>query len=217
MSNLFDLDGGITPPDRIEGVEAIGKDQKKLTTPAPFQSYMQQPSPMAQNTAGIPSPFDLSREGGGRAIAGTPSVDSVLSQVNTANSKMTGLHSDLNTPKLTLNHAQKYLVGNKLADARAHINSAASKLGIEPPPPKDTPSDANPLVKFMNILTDGQNQLNSAKDQLESMKMDGKTMNPGDLLLMQVKLGKANSEIDYASTLVSKAVDATKQLFGIQL
>jgi hypothetical protein len=213
---MSDATGDVFPPDRIEGIEPIGKDQKKVVSPDAFKTYMQQPSPTPGQTGGVPSPFDLSRTDA-HPIAGTPTVDSLLSQMSTTHSKMSDLNSRLNTPNLKLNHAQKYLLNNKLADAKAHINSAAAKVGLSPPPSKEIPTGSNPLAKFLAILSDGQYQLHAAQEQLQHMKMEGKTLDPGELLLMQVKLGKANNEIEYASILISKAVDTTKQLFNIQL
>jgi len=42
-------------------------------------------------------------------------------------------------------------------------------------------------------------------------------MNPGDILLIQVKLAKAKQELEYSSVLLSTAVRDIKTLFNIQL
>lgn len=211
----FDLQDPVPAPDRIEPTQPIGMDAKKLTTPTPFAPFMQ-PTATPNPTSQAPSPFDLS-QGGGKPIAGTPSMDSLLAQINMSQATIGDIQKHLNTPNLKLNRAQKYLLGNKLADAKAHITSATSKVGVEAPQPKEVTPGSTPLSKFLSILTDGQYQLEAAKNQLEKMKGDGKTVNPAELLLMQVKLGKAQNEIEYSSVLVSKAVDSMKQLFSIQL
>lgn len=215
MSHFSAIEDGISPTDRIDPVQPLGADQKKLVTPTPFQNYMQ-PTQTPSPTQGVPSPFDLS-QAGGHPITGKPSMDSLLTQINQTEKTMGDVNRFLNTPNLKLNHAQKYLIGNKLADSKAYINSATSKVGVEPAPPKDLTPGSTPLMKFVALISDGMSQMHAAKTQLEQMKMDGKSLNPGELLLMQVKLGKAQTEIEYASILLSKAVEIPNKFFQIQI
>lgn len=203
----------VTPSNPIEPTKAIGADQKGMGQPPPFSDYMKAGSP-ANPQSQFPSPFDLPK--GSAVPQMTPSIDSLVTQFRGANNQAAGLIQQLGTPNLTLSHAERYLVGNKIADAKAHLNSATSKLGIEPLAPKEV-NTANPLVKFMNTLQDGSYQMQQAVEQLGRMKSEGGQINPAEFLSIQMKVGKASSEMEYATILLAKAVDSIKQLFNIQL
>ena len=212
---MSDFPEGVFPTEGIEPIQPLGSDQKKLVSSTPFQTFMQ-PTSTESPMTNAPSPFDLSHVKG-QVIAGKPTVDSILAQVQSTQGAITDAQTHLNTPNLKLNRAQKYLISNKLTDAKAHINSTADKIGIDPLSTKETPAGTNPIVKFLAILTDGQQQLESAKQGLFQLQKQGTAINPAELLLMQIKLGKAQHEIEYASVLLAKAVDSMKQFFNIQI
>jgi hypothetical protein len=203
---------------RIIPTGPVGSERKETGMPTqPFQSFMQQPSgALTPRVTSAPSPFELS-QGQQSFLPGKPTFDTLLSQVNSAQQSMGDLSNQLNTPNLRLNRAQRYLLGNKLSDAKAHIRSAATKFGVEESPEESGGAIATPLGKFLAMLTDGQYQLQAAKEQLQKMQSSGKQLHPADFLLIQVKLNKAQVEIEYSSVLLSKAIDAMKQLFNIQL
>ncbi len=48
--------------------------------------------------------------------------------------------------------------------------------------------------------------MQSAQQQLQNLKDKGKSINPGDFLLVQVKMNKAQQEIEFTSVLLSNAV-----------
>ena len=144
-----------------------------------------------------------------------PTFESINNQLKASSGTLGDLQDKLNTPKLRFKSSQRYLLGNKFGEANAHIRSAASQVGAElPPAPKV--SRQNPVARFISMVTDGQNQLNSLSQNIAQMHQEG-TLNPGQLLLMQVKLNKAQQELEYSSIIVSKAVDDVKTMFNIQI
>jgi hypothetical protein len=216
MTNVPYIPFEDNPSERIGPTAPIGPERREAGMPTqPFQTFMQPTAPTTpQASAAVPSPFDLS-QGQQNLLPGKPTLETLLAQVTTAQQSMGDLSTQLNTQNLRLNRAQRYLLNNKLSDAKAHIRSAAAKMGIEESP--ESAAMATPLGKFLAMLTDGQYQLQAAKNQLEQMKASGKQLHPADFLLIQVKLNKAQVEIEYSSVLLSKAIDAMKQLFNIQL
>jgi len=73
------------------------------------------------------------------------------------------------------------------------------------------------LQRFLSLISDGQNQLEAAQEQLASLQKRGESLSPGDMLLVQIKLNKAQQEIEYSSLLLSKAIDDMKMMMNIQL
>lgn len=183
-----------------------------------FASFMKEGSSNPMESSGktaMISPFDMMN--GQPPLAQAPTLDTLMAQVNNAQSTMGDISSQLNTPKLKLRPSQKYLVKNKLSDAVTHLRSANAKMGGDTPPEPKASSFSGPLGRFFGYLTDGQNQLESAKNQLQSLKDKGDQITPGDFLLVQVKLNKATQELEYTSVLLSNAVSDLKMMMQVQL
>lgn len=218
-----------SPFDKLPGTEKIGATppigQETGKTPSQsFQSYMEKASttqipgaPGSKTPAATGSPFDLAA-GKTNPLATGPTMQTLLTQAMQAQTTLGDISNSLNTPKLKLKQSQKYLLKNKLTSANAHLRSANAKLGVEPPKEEEeAPSDGGPFGKFLSLVTDGQNQLEAAQSQLKSLNSTGENVNPAQLLLVQLKLNKAQQELEYSSIMLSNAVSDIKMLFGIQL
>jgi hypothetical protein len=208
-------------PGRIGPAKAIGatgEGESLASTTQAFSSFMKQGvgSPMA-TTGKSPmiSPFAMMQ--GQAPMATTPSMATLLTQVNNVQSTLGDINSQLNTPNLKLKASTKYLVKRKLSDANDNIRSFNAKIGAESPPEADATKFSGPLGKFFAFLNDGQAQMISAQEQLQSLKDKGTNMSPGDFLLIQTKLNKAQQLLEFTSVLLSNAVGDIKQLMQIQL
>lgn len=194
----------------------IGTGGKPLPTQGSFQAYMQEAKGATLGkTTGQQSPFDV-MQGQSLAASGAD-VKTLLTQVNTAQTTLADLNNELNTPKLKLKQSQRWLLKQKLSNSNAHLRSANEKLGIPPSPPFEEPEEGGPIYKFLTYLTDGQKQISLAHQQLSDLNASGKTLTPSDLLLIQIKLAKAQQELEYSSVVLSKAVDDMKTLMNVQL
>ena len=205
-------------------IEDVGRPQPTLPIgtggkPPPageFKSFMEgtQGTTLGKTT-GQQSPFDVMQS---QSLAASGAdIKTLLAQVNTAQTTLGDLNNELNTPKLKLKQSQRWLLKQKFANSNAHLRSANEKLGTPPTPPFEEPTEGGPIVKFLSYLTDGQNQLSLAHQKLGELNASGKTLNPTDLLLIQIKLAKAQQEMEYSSVVLSKAVDDMKTLMNVQL
>ncbi|NGX51458.1 MAG: hypothetical protein K1060chlam2_01324 [Chlamydiae bacterium] len=207
----------ISPTTNIGPMKSIQPGEEQMPKPGQsFESFMKEGGPKGPSEeAGGPSPFDLA--GGGKVAAAGPTNESIMSQMNSTSSVLGDLQNQLNNKNLNLRQSQKYLLRSKLTHANAQIRAAANKAGIDTGPPPAQLSRQSPINKFLALLTDGQSQLSAAKEKIQNLNMSGQAMNPGDLLLIQVKLAKAQQELEYSSVLLSTAVSDIKTLFNIQL
>ena len=214
------LPSDVGSTEKIFPTKPIAPGEEKLPNAAqPFSSFMQEgkSSPMAEaGKSPTISPFDLAR-GQPTALAQTPNMNTVMAQVNSLHSTMSDLKTQMSTPNLKLKSSQKYLLKNKLTDANTSLRAANSKLGTEIPAEPEAKSFSGPLGKFLSYLSDGQNQMMAAQQQLQSLKDKGQEMNPGDFLMVQIKLNKAQQELDFSSVLLSNAVSDLKMLMQVQL
>lgn len=185
----------------------------------PFSSFMQG-APSSATQVGKPtttsSPFELA-QGNATLGAHTPSVDSILTQVKQTQSTLGDLNSQINYPNLKLKPSERYLLKSKLSNANAHLRSANVKMGASIPEEPPATKFQGPLGKFIGYLTDGQAQMQSAQEQLQHLKSQGKNLTPGDFLLVQIKMNKAQQELEFSSVLLSNAVQAFKNLMQTQL
>ena len=186
---------------------------------ADFASHMQKGSgaqtggPVGAATGSSPTPLELARPANFQPAA--PSFNSLLSQAKGAQDTLGTVAKQLQSPNLKLKRSQTHLLRNKLTDANAHINTAAAKLGIEPSQVK--PSGGGHVEKFLSYINAGQNQFSAIQAKLQEMSASGEQLNAGDMMLLQAKMGVAQQEIEYSSTLLSKVIDSIKQIMAIQL
>ncbi len=213
----------IEATDRIFPASAVGEGAAKegLSVPTqPFSSFMKQGAGSPLATAGktpMVSPFAMMQGATPLAQAATPTMDTLMAQINNVQSTMGDINSQLNTPNLKLKASTKYVVKNKLTDANMAIRSANQKMGADIPEETDPSKFQGPLGRFFAYLSDGQAQMEAAKQQLQNLKAKGDSISPGDFLLIQVKLNKAQQELEFTSVLLSNAVSDLKMLMQVQL
>jgi hypothetical protein len=213
------IPAGTPAPDaeinRPNIITPVGEESKQLPT-EPFKSYMQgaNPNPLLAPKTTQVSPFDLAH---GQPPPAGPTMNTLLAQATQAQSTLGDLSTQLTTPNLKLKQSSKYILKNKLSSAKANIQSASAKMGVPPAPDTEVPPGAGPLQKFLAMVTDGQHQMEGAMGLLKGLKDKGESLSPGDMLLVQIKMNKAQQELEYSSILLSKAVDDIKMLMNIQL
>ncbi len=211
--------GEISGPNNIDPTKSIQPGGEQQPKPSQsFESYMKEgggPQGPGAKTEG-PSPLDLAAQGKAAVTTG-PTNESILGQMNSTASVLGDLQNQMNNKNLNLRQSQKYLLRNKLTSANQNIRTAAKKTGVDTGPPVPQFNRKNPVNKFLGLLSDSQNQLSNAQSKIQELNANGQSMNPGELLLVQVKLAKAQQELEYSSVLLSTAVSDIKTLFNIQL
>ncbi len=208
-------------PDDVSAsqpIKRIGDDQPlKGDSKESFQTYMDKAAQQANAPQKPPatSPFDLAH--GQTVLTQGANLDTLLTQTKSAQTVLGDLSTQLNTKNLKLKQSQRYLLRNKLNDANNLLKAANVNAGGEIPPPPNPSSSGGPFGKFLDLISDGQNNLTAVQKQLMSLKEKGDSLNPGDFLNMQLKIGHAQQAIEYASIMLSKAVEDLKMMFNVQL
>ena len=214
------IPGKIPDVDSSTPAPAIGDKVSERQPGLSFQKYMEAPSasptqPGGVSTEQVPSPYQIQQ--GQVSSLGTPSMDSLQTQTSQLQNNLNTVDTQLNTKNLSLNQSQKYLLRNKLTESNDSLRSAATKAGAEVNPPLTPSNKLNPVAKFLTYVTDSQNQLASVQKKLKQLSADGKSLSAGEMLMIQVKLNKAQQAIEYSSTLLGKAVEDIKTLFNVQI
>lgn len=211
-------------PDKIPNVdvsrttERIGEDTSQKTPGGAFGDYMNRPGqPIETTSTQAPgtTPYDLTK--GQVGPMQTPTIDSINDQATTTSGTLNTLDDQLNTKNLKLKQSQKYLLRNKLSEANTHIRTAATKVGVDVGSPPAVGVKQNPIRRYLAYVSDSQEQIASVQNKIKEMASKGGTISPGDMLLIQVKLNKAQQALEYSSVLLGKAVDDIKMLFNVQI
>jgi hypothetical protein len=209
----------VNPADRIGAIMPIQSGEEHMATSGQsFSSFMQNvsTSDSGVSKSQMISPFDLANTTQKGAVA-QPNLGTIESSVKLAQNTMADLQTQLNSPDLKLKASQKYVVQNKLEDATGNLRAANAKLGTPPVEPTQGKASTGPLAKFLNYVKDGMNQIEAAKNQVSALKESGTDLKPTDFLLIQLKMNKAQQELDFTSVLLSKVVEGTKMLMNVQI
>lgn len=181
------------------------------------------------------SPIDLAQNGG-RINHGVANQNTVLAQIQLAQNTMSTIQQQMSDPNLKLKSSQKYLIKNKLSSANTSLQSAHAKLdkalleqdgdaagrpsnGLTSTNPHEDTSDSpkGPVSTFFSYVTSGLNEMDAVKNLVADITKKGANLNPGDFLLIQIKLAKAQQELEFTSGLLSKVVEDFKMIMNIQL
>lgn len=208
-----DVPSKLSNPSAIPGMAPIDQNTASESGKRPFADYMKE-GPQA-NAQQAPSPMQALAPQ--TNVNGPPTMESVQQQMKATSSQLGDINQKLNTPNLKLKPSEKFLVRSKLEDAHTNIREAAQKVGVEPSSEVDTKGLQNPIAKFIALIGDGQEQLESAQNMLTKMSSSGQLVNPGDLLLAQVKINRAQQQLDFSSVVLSKAIEGIKTLFNVQI
>lgn len=205
-------------PDKIDPRKAIEPSAPTRSQPGTeFQSLMQKPegstpsAPMQGGTS--PSPVELAKPIQQNT---TPTLTSLRSQTGFLQDSLGTVHDQINTPYLKLKRSQTQLLKGKLGDANMHLDGAVETLGAKAPAAK-APKQGGAMGRLMAYIDNGQAKLGAVQKKLDEMLKSNEEMNPAAMMLVQIKMGQAQQEIEYSSVMLSKVVDALKQLFNIQL
>lgn len=214
-----------TPPDKTPDPISAGKAPEFSNQPTSsgntasgFESYMQGGAGKSSSAPGQsagPTPMELTGGAGAVSSSGV-SYNSILAQSNQMQDSLGVVKDQLNNKNLKLKRSQNHLVKQKLGDANSHIRAAGSKLGLEMAEGK-IPPGVSALGRFIAMVNDGQDQLVQVQQQLQKMSASGVNINPADMLSVEVKIGLANQEIQYTSSLLGKVIQSFTQLLNTQL
>ncbi|HRW57990.1 MAG TPA: hypothetical protein P5048_00030 [Chlamydiales bacterium] len=207
------------PPDdinqygKVEPIKPHSPEQTPVNEEA-FQSYMEEPSSTQAEETEKMSPMNLNQTGLQQA---SPTVDSILAQMNTTHQTIDKLNNYLNTPNLSLKPTYSKLIDGKLTDALNHIDSASKAIGLTPNQRTEIKPGTTPVMKFLTYMTDGQKQIEQTQQKLTELAQSKEPLNPAKLMMIQVKLAQAQQEIEYSSILLSQVVNMLKQVMNIQI
>lgn len=180
-------------------------------------------------TGGKPSPMNVAQSAQPSMQSGQVSAENLEHNMQQVLGQMKGLQNGLQTPNLKLNARTRRLLDAKLKRTKDNIKFIHSKVNVGDEDDQGSQSQQyvihgsddehkSPVGKFLSYLTDGQAQLQNAMHSVSHLKSK---KDPGlqvqDIFSMQIKLYRAQTEIEFSTAVLQKAIDDLKTLMNVQL
>ncbi len=182
------------------------------------------------STGGKPSPMNVAQSAQPSMQSGQVSAENLVTNMQQVLGQMQGLQSGLQTPNLRLNARTRRLLDAKLKRTKDNIRFIHSKVNVGDEGEQQGQNNQqiigvssdddhkSTIGKFLGYLTDGQAQLQNAMHSVSHLK---KGKDPGlmmqDIFGMQIKLYRAQTEIEFSTAVLQKAIDDLKTLMNVQL
>lgn len=146
-------------------------------------------------------------------------VDDLVAAADDIVDKMHSIKTQLasSTDANDLPSSTRRLLTNRLGHIDENLKIALNKAGVEYVPPLSVEEKATPIQRFLGMLTNGQNQLESLTGQVQQMQMNGKELSPANMLLIQIKVGTVQQEIEFFTSMLNKGLESTKTLMNVQV
>lgn len=144
----------------------------------------------------------------------------IQAQTQDTINQIEGVKKQLVEAKSEIKPSYQALLNNRLTHVDDNLKIALSKAGIEhTPAPKGTGGGKgnSPVHRFLGFLTNTQQGLEKLQATIGELNSNGKRMTPADMLAIQIKVGFIQQQIELFTSLLNKALEATKTIMNVQV
>jgi len=150
-------------------------------------------------------------------------VDQLVEQANSLKADIQTPINKIQTaqteqPNLHVSSAHDALLTDKLIHVDTTLKAALNKVGVEVTASEiHQTSGHNPLVKFLNYLTNSDQQITQLLGELNGVNASKDRISPDKLLAVQIKLSFVTNEIEFFTNVLNKALDGVKTVMNVQV
>lgn len=127
------------------------------------------------------------------------------------------LKTKLEAPDLEIKSSVQTLLRNKLDHIDESLKMALEKTRTEQVESETSPGISKPIDRFLGMLSDSQNQLETLASDVRLLTERGEQLSPANMLLIQIKVGQVQQEIELFTSMLNKALESTKTLMNVQV
>lgn len=144
--------------------------------------------------------------------------EAIKSQAKEAISQLESVKTRLSQPNVEIKPSYQTVMKNRLSHIDDNLKIALNKAGVEytPAPASKGLESGNPVRKFINMLSDSQNQIERISSSVGSLDKAG-NLSPTQLLAVQIKMGYVSQQIELFTSLLNKALESTKTIMNVQV
>lgn len=143
--------------------------------------------------------------------------NSIKAEAKNAISQIEQVKNQLSQTQTEIKPSYNTLLRNRLTHVDDNLKIALSKAGVEHPSPSpqvNSSEGAHGVHRFINLLSNSQNQLEVLVNQLGAH--EGR-LSPADMLTIQIKVGYVQQQIELFTNLLNKALESTKTIMNVQV
>jgi signal transduction histidine kinase len=141
----------------------------------------------------------------------------LIAQSQEVMGKIDQLKQKLSTPNLELKSSIQQELRNKLSHIDDNLRVAMSRSGIEYTPPPPPEKSHNVIERFLGLLTDSQDKLQNLTTDIARVDASNKPFSPATMIVLQMKVGMMQQEIEFFTTVLNKALESTKTIMNVQV
>jgi DNA-binding transcriptional MerR regulator len=150
-----------------------------------------------------------------QAQRGSPQA--LIAQAQETIQKMEELKEKLRTPNLEIKSSVQEQLRNKLSHIDDNLKIALNRSGIEYTPPPAPVTATTPIERFLGYITDSQTKLNTLTDDINRFAQPGAQLSPATMLVLQMKVGLVQQQVELFSGLLNKSLESTKTIMNVQV
>lgn len=141
----------------------------------------------------------------------------VASQAESLVAQIDTIKDQLSAPGIQIKDSVQTLLRNKLSHIDESLKVALNRAGVEYKPPEKSTSMAGPIDRFLGMLTNAQNQLQTLGSDIRTLAADSGSFTPATLLVIQMKVGLISQQMELFTSMLNKALESTKTLMNVQV
>lgn len=223
-----------THDEAIEKIHKISKTGSKLPqsfdhliaqagqAQAPAGTELVRPAERAQEVEGRtvetdPSPINrLSQLQGKVQQLPPPTIEDIQNRIDGSTKRIEEIQGGLNTPDLSFKKSIQSQLDTHASNVNDQVARALKQAGIESVD-ETTISRANPVTRFVDMLTSGQGKLETLGTYLDGMATTGAPLSPPRMLSIQMKVFIIQQELEFFANVLNKSLESTKTIMNVQV
>lgn len=146
--------------------------------------------------------------------------EEIVAQTRDVIAQVDEIKKKLQTPDLRIEPSYQSLMENKLVHIDEKLKVAVEKAGGDYTSLEVREARAsfrNPIEKFLGYLESGENQLHNIAMEVGKLGEQNRQITPAAMLLIQVKVGFVQQELEFFTSLLNKSLESTKTLLNVQV
>lgn len=174
----------------------------------------------SKKTSGSNSIMDDVRSGTTNTSTNTkPTIESLRTQTTESISQIDKAKATLSQSRGEIKPSYQTLLRNRLGHIDDNVKIALNKAGIENTPTASVgeAGKSNPAKRFLDMLSNSQDQLEHLQKSLDATNAGGGAISPGNMLAIQMKMNVIQQQIELFTSLLNKALESTKTIMNVQV
>lgn len=205
-----------SPVDSTQAVERVAPNREKFDSLVQKQPAVTEEARLTTQKTLLEEVRDINTRVG---RIQNVSADQIVAQAEEIITKIDEIKSTLATSDLQIKPSVETLMRNRLSHIDDNLQIALDRAGLEYVPFESRKAKdlSGPFNSFLSSLTHAQSQLETLSTDVKGFQERGQSIDPAAMLAVQIKVGFIQTELEFFSSLLNKALESTKTIMNVQV